>query len=113
MCRMIELAERCEAATGPDRDLDGDIHALLVGAPHRHQIPSTWPFYTASLDAAMSLVPEGCVSHEQQYFGGVAYATIFTGGPWREIAKAKGKTKALAMTAAALRACAATQGEEQ
>lgn len=58
----IELAERCEAGRGPDRELDGDIHALLVGAPHRHQIPSTWPFYTASLDAAKTLWP-GEVPH--------------------------------------------------
>ena len=56
---LLQLAERCENATGPDRELDCDIHAKLVGAPHRHQIPSTWPLYTASLDAAMQLVPEG------------------------------------------------------
>ena len=69
--RLIELAERCEAATGPDRDIDALI-APFAGsrvvdegyplgrccydADHRLV---TMPPYTRSLDAAMSLVPKG------------------------------------------------------
>jgi hypothetical protein len=87
---LLALAERCEAATGSDRDLDADIAIELFdgGADHlddprdvtraRKVIIShgaqpgnfevvgfsgvslrTAPTYTASLDAAMTLVPEG------------------------------------------------------
>jgi hypothetical protein len=81
---LLELAERCEKATGPDRDIDGWIWAhLKVGEPYivgqepgrfpqkpiygerldvMRDIPGKdgadyigAPAYTASLDAAMSL----------------------------------------------------------
>ena len=68
-----QLAARIEAATGPDRELDAEICVtlglsegnLLFGPdgwcfgsttnPNPHKAPA----YTASLDAAMMLVPEG------------------------------------------------------
>lgn len=53
---LLELADRVEQATGPDRDLDGEIHS---GIGKRDQQWSYAPSYTASLDAAMTLVPEG------------------------------------------------------
>ncbi|WP_155262913.1 hypothetical protein [Sphingomonas segetis] len=77
--RLIELAERCEAATGPDRELDiailthpafgyrdvfedgrlfdrgNDGYWSLEGDEKNGPLPSP----TASLDAAMTLVPEG------------------------------------------------------
>jgi hypothetical protein len=79
MSGLLELAERCEQATGPDRVLDADICELidlpLCELPDclpdvLQQIidrtrSGSWdqdpdcPFYTASLDAAMTLVPEG------------------------------------------------------
>lgn len=68
---LIALAERVEKATGPDRELD----ALIAEAAgwsdvwYRDGMAEGWapggvceagvPHYTASLDAAMSLVPEG------------------------------------------------------
>jgi hypothetical protein len=76
--RLLELAARCEQATGPDRELDGAIAALCFGAEvqrvtigpdHRREeivtidrssaAPLSRPVtpYTASLDAAMMLVP--------------------------------------------------------
>ena len=68
---LLALAERCEAATGVDRGLDADI-ARAMGwrfAAEGHPIGDTWynparrafplPRYTANLDAAMTLVPEG------------------------------------------------------
>ena len=61
-----DLARRCEAATGPDRALDCAIRDTLrlpndYGADwgaRGHEIPAAHP-YTASLDAALTLVPEG------------------------------------------------------
>jgi hypothetical protein len=72
---LLELAERVEAAEGPDRESDLDI-AQAVGLRPRHLkfIPGgsdlAWDAesggcgfkiepYTASLDAALTLVPEG------------------------------------------------------
>lgn len=75
-----ELAARVEAAEGPDRELDGEI-AKGIGwvfnpdtgisgfwrsmwlNPEGHADYRGPPRYTASLDAAMSLVPEGAHWH--------------------------------------------------
>jgi hypothetical protein len=58
------LAARAEAAEGPDRELDmiiaeavGWVHRS--GAPYPHVLAWERPAYTASLDAALTLVPEG------------------------------------------------------
>jgi len=68
MSDLIALAERCEQATGPDADLDEDIFKAVDPEGHRgaalrryhsgHREPINQPAYTASLDAAMTLVPE-------------------------------------------------------
>ena len=56
---MEELAVRCEALAGPDREVDflilciADPRAVKTGP-----LPGD-PKYTASLDAAMSLIPDG------------------------------------------------------
>ena len=75
---LLALAERCEQAAGPDRELDQEISRVLLpataegitrsryGWSYRVFGPSGWddewietlPF-TASLDAAVTLVPEG------------------------------------------------------
>lgn len=66
---LLELAERCEQATGPDRELDAAAHEA-AGLPF---VMEYWtesdttpqrnlshvPRYTASLDAVLTLVPEG------------------------------------------------------
>ncbi len=72
---LIALADRCEQAAGPDRELDQDITKLLVpnNATHIHRSRRGWSFfvsdsgkgiewlenqlYTASLDAAVTLYP--------------------------------------------------------
>lgn len=74
MNMLIELADRCEKATRPDRQLDAVIAVAVCDDPHAvvalpqfHGAGSVegamtfWnaPTYTASLDAAMALVPEG------------------------------------------------------
>lgn len=62
---MNELIERLEKATGPDRALDLAI-GEAVGAANHSGPASHRPFrdwakhYTASIDAAMTLVPEAC-----------------------------------------------------
>src|SRR5882724_6994373 len=58
-----ELAERCERATGPLRELELGIHETLFGRGYTtnwfQTDGSRVPRYTTSLDAAMTLVPEG------------------------------------------------------
>lgn len=58
------LAERVEAATGPDREIDFGLHEMASKAPSvvppkylriGGDSPST-PFYTSSIDAALGLV---------------------------------------------------------
>lgn len=92
------LAARCEAATGPDRMLDSDIADLCnVEMPDD---PVDWPeHYTASLDAALSLVPEG---------HGWSYGTHMKRDPVGPAAYVDGcsgigATPALALCVAALR----------
>jgi hypothetical protein len=120
---LLELAEQCERATESDRELDTAIFAALNPDwfPHKTQKhffvnseklrdteyqsrnTRTVPRYTASLDAAMTLVPEyhtaaifsdgsGSVvpaeSDEDAFFAATVYAA----------------TPALALCAAALRA---------
>ncbi len=43
--RLLELADRCEKATGPDRNLDAEIDMLVFGCIED-------PPFTSSLDAA-------------------------------------------------------------
>ena len=77
MTQMDELIARVEAATGPDRELDADIQDIIDPADGdriasgfcvpSHGITRTrrdWlkhiaKRYTASIDSALTLVPEG------------------------------------------------------
>ena len=73
------LLAKLEAATGPSRELDAQIAVATGVSPHRMlQSALTCgcsPRYTASLDAAMGLVPDGY---------GWSVST-----PWRDKAKAR------------------------
>lgn len=51
---LMELASRVEAGEGPDRELDAEILAAIAGTANGPV--SGAPAYTASLDAAMTLV---------------------------------------------------------
>jgi hypothetical protein len=109
---LLELAERCEAATGPDRELDAEIASTLgwanVGPGNRggrcgRSPEGTWktvPRYTASLDAAMTLVPEGW-DWELEFIGGTSVANMLLA---RGTFNGAAQTPALALCAAALRA---------
>lgn len=151
MTTLLELAAKVEGASGPDREIDAVIHALIVlaefGTPEVDiercltVVREPWDWedephpileYTASLDAAMSLVPEGWrwlvrSSAPNSPDAGKYFARIETpdfnayswgkGEDWiREIEsgaefKALAATPALALCSAALKALAA--GETQ
>ncbi len=74
MTNLPTLADRIEAATGPDRELDELIAAFAANAVREVQADgrtayhsldgSRWvsvhsPAFTSSIDAALTLVPEG------------------------------------------------------
>lgn len=127
-----ELADRCEAAEGPDRELDCliAVHALgwltqpNKGWPEKTDYGylndeggETWPghggdqlvrHFTASLDAAMTLVPMGLMVAAVRFSNGSGRANIHdgqdAGGQGIDVCAA---TPALALCAAALRARAA------
>lgn len=119
MSKLIALAERCEAATGPSREINAQI-AEATGwrdvckagygswrglRPTSGKREAVCPF-TASLDAAMTLVPEGAVwgvHNSDDPHPSVWKASVMPlAGPAGETLKAK--SPALALCAAALRA---------
>lgn len=106
--RLNELADRVEAATGPNFELERQIW-IAIGSPAIRPIP----VYTASLDAAMTLVPESWYRVEQQQTreGAWAKVTLLEKG-FTPADEGHAATPALALTAAALRARArAMEGE--
>ena len=135
---VLDLAARIEAATGADREVDRLIEETRPGVlrhsdhtrtdAHRKAPNDEWayvisgdghpdyppgqgypsPRYTASLDAAMTLVPEG-MRWAVDTFSGKAEATIAiiddaTGYYVGDESTSHAVTPALALTAAALRA---------
>jgi hypothetical protein len=123
MTDLVELAERVEKATGPDRELDMAI-CLALDTGRRVTGDGRWlgpDEFTESLDAARELVPEGLEWRlEQRHSKGMypAYASLWGRGA-SDIDhhdNATGKTPALALCAAALRARAHTaqsKGEQE
>lgn len=146
---LLKLAERREAADGPDRWLDGDIWIALGLAPAENESGGVWgferarynddggewrasefnqpapdkvrraPAYSASLDAAMTLVPEGwrIAQLEENWRSGLwdcrvsrrpSAALIRAFDEGRVIGydsdEAQGEAAALALTAASLKA---------
>ena len=125
---LLRLAERCEAATGADRELDALIlealgyevkrdhgrmgFAVRGEGPVRYLQGTHWQSfgrYTTSIDAAMELVPEGATPALSRHRGsarGSAHITRDTDGRSLGICHSAA-TPALALAAAALRARAA------
>lgn len=101
---LLALAGRCEQASVPDRGLDGEIGKAVGSEPFAICDTGNSPIFmsfTASLDAAMSLVPEGCEWR-------VNWSEL-PDRTWAGIAGVQGlntsaATPALALCAAALRA---------
>lgn len=114
MIDLNTLASRVEDASGPSKSLDDEIAAALNLQPshferRRGRCFTIYPKVTASLDAAMTLVPEGMeLRIEKRASKGMrpAYASLWSVGA-RDIdfhANGHGKTPALALCAASLRA---------
>jgi hypothetical protein len=135
MADLLALADRVEKAAGPDRELDFWIGTRIEGTRHTDEeiqadidqlgiegmyIPAA---YTASLDAAMTLVPEGwfpSISKSPRDFlndGEPDWGATITGPvtwskdpeygfpePIFETANANATAHSLALTAACLRA---------
>lgn len=142
MTDLIALAERVEKAEGPDRGLDAEIE-LAIGnwtpehleawsryeecgeacnPPMHVPVPPQW--FTASLDAAMTLVPEGSGMQLHRYWiasvdGPVWYGMVTTSYSSETVVVGTHhheawdcRNAALAICAAALRACAALQQKD-
>jgi len=102
-----ELITRLEAATEPDVSLDIAIHNFVCAQTHRSVITNRQGFpmdakgYTHSIDAALSLVPEGF-----QGFVGICGNRVT--GVWKNrqepTIEAKHNVPAIALCIAALRA---------
>lgn len=120
---LLALATRCNLATGPDRVLDAEIaiaiKAVPAGAfrPCAARDPGTFgtaaydfwaaPRYTTSLDAALTLVPEGFQFSISFPVDGGAFATWSKAEAIDALDQLCATTGPLALTAAALRARAA------
>ena len=123
--QILALADRVEALTGPDRGVDEAIFEALFPRGGFDNIPEAMryvpthiqtivPRFTASLDAAMTLVPEGVGGEPlMTKIMNVPFATrrppanceiidTLTGRGWT----AEAAIPALALTAASLRAMA-------
>lgn len=135
---LLSLAARCEAATGPDRELDWAIDAFMrpneyrgmetaddLGHPLEWLSAEDLPYFTASLDAAMTLVPKGDdhdLSFERTMRGGedfklwqVRYSLETVEEDPEEtgpIILGEAVTAPLALCAAALKALSDNIGEE-
>lgn len=135
---LILLAERVEALSGPDREVDRDIMLAAVPcdrAPFRYWAPMNEdtghgavdvervyyaphcaqavavPAFTASLDAALSLVPAGwAYAFSSNLIGPGNVAGCQRTSPYAQ-ASAEAATPALALTAAALRCRATRRGD--
>lgn len=103
---LLELAERCEQATGPDYGLSQEIFAALGLVPNRADIGYPGYHYTGSLDAAMTLVPEGWGIGHLDYWphGEGMRSGVTLDNGIKQFPPSVGATPALALCAAALRA---------
>lgn len=121
---IASLIARVEAAEGPDRELDAAVAVAAKQVPYdfepagnglaswRAMYDNRWwdaPAYTASIDAAMTLVPEGVEvatgSGSERSFAQILYPHRKSGKwPQRRSVYTTAATPALALTAAALRA---------
>lgn len=111
---LLALAARVEAATGPDREIDYAIFcATAIKERANYWHPTEENHFTASIDAAMSLVPEGCLWN-LSYLGGRCRSDVYPPGfDWNQPpAWASAVTPALALTAAALRALAQQENSD-
>lgn len=107
MAEIAELIERLEKATGPNRNIDAAIAiwALETGMGINHANGHPKP-YTASIDAALTLVPEGA-EIELTNLHAIARAAVGLNCDMPEFGEHAGGSLALALCIAALKARAA------
>ncbi len=100
---MKEIIEALEAAVGPDRSIDGMIaHAVNL---HMPDDPEGWPLrYTESIDAAMTLVPEGMEKDFTDLYGVARVSVGINAEPGPFYGTHEGGSLAIALCIAALRA---------
>jgi hypothetical protein len=114
---LLALAERVEALTGPDWEVDAQVGRYFA-AQFLGYVPwepqTGCAKFTASLDVAMSLVPEGWRWHSYYWprKDEPRLMSLVTNRPHAGIAHGKAATPALALTAAALRAIAKIEGQQ-
>lgn len=110
---LLALADRVEAATGPDNDLDCRVAAATgytLPEVERYLLPGQFlvaPNYTASLDAALTLVPDGWNRRLAEDDDHTWYAELrlgFCTSYSASVGCIRASSPAIAMTAAALRA---------
>jgi len=99
---MTGLIERLEAATGPDRELDAAIWRATVPEAKHWPDNAAMPF-TASIDAALTLVPEGW-SYTVAWLHRNSRACVAMFHAKLEEQRAEAPTPALAICIAALKA---------
>lgn len=124
----LDLADRVEAATGPDRELDAEIEIAVHGFPqtaydkrNRHYPSDRLAFvndwigthYTASLDAAMTLLGAdwGYEQHRPADKKPRHYVELWWVPTFPGKTHSSGATPALALTAACLRAHGSRVGD--
>lgn len=122
MTDLLALAARVEAAKVADRDLDWNIFHAAKQGHIAEGFEHLTPEYTQSLDAAMTLVPEGSGMQLHRYWiarvdGPVWYGMVTTSYSSETVVLGTHhheawdlRNAALAITAAALRARAAIEG---
>lgn len=89
-----ELRDALAKATGPDKVLDHQLERHLHGLMSR---TSYVPRYTASLDAAVTLVPEGWVETVGRLCDGHGEGTLYQCGAAGGMYLARAATPALAL----------------
>lgn len=110
---MKELIERIEGAEGPSRELDAEIIKLVSRGVLDGEY-WTLPAYTASLDAAMTLVPEGWnVGIFLRHAWLRQNAQVWHRGIEASTKHGNAATPALALAAAALKARTATAKDDR
>jgi hypothetical protein len=112
--QLMELADRCEKAMGPDRELDEAI--LKAGWATGNKRTDLGPRFTASLDAAMQLVPDGWFwtamnarDGKEKPIVGQGLAIVASPDDLHAREPSEAATPALALCAAALRARAQSE----
>jgi hypothetical protein len=120
MTDLEKLAARVEALAGPCREADEAIYAIkTAGFPVGARSVDP-PAFTASLDAAMTLVPANCLAMARHLWDDpvagtrAGYASVARYADQKHVGEttALAATPALALTAAALRALAAQIKEQ-